>query len=296
MKKMQQNKLNIPKAARFAVIINSLQVIAMLAVLLYAIFRANPQGRLVEISVIAAALMIVSWGAFLDIREARSADKIAEQARMLEEAYRQLEDLNGTLRKQRHDFMNHLQVVFSLLELNEPGEAMKYVENVYGDIKKTGSVLKTAIPAVNALIAAKRQDCIDKGITLDILIHAGWRGMPVPGWEMCRVLGNLVDNARDALLEDESSKDKRIVLTIDETPGTYCFRVENNGPAIPHAIQRSIFQLGFTTKSGGHGSGLSIVEEILKSYGGGIYVESDNSRTVFTGTVPKQIEVSQSET
>ncbi len=295
MKKTQQNKLNIQKAARFAVIINSLQVIAMLAVLLYAVFRPNPQERLVEIAVIAVGLLIVSWGAFLDIREAQNADKIVEQARMLEEAYGQLEDLNGTLRKQRHDFMNHLQVVFSLLELNEPSEAMKYVENVYGDIKKTGSVLKTAIPAVNALIAAKRQDCLEKGIALDILIHAGWRDMPVPGWEMCRVLGNLVDNARDALLEDEANADKRIALTIDETPGTYCFRVENNGPAIPRAMQRSIFQMGFTTKSDGHGSGLSIVEEILKSYGGGIYVESDDQRTAFIGSVPKQIEVVQAE-
>ena len=290
MRKSLQEKLNVKKAARFAVIINALQIAAMIAVLLYAIFRANPEGRFVEIAAIAAALLIVGWGAILDIREALGADRIASQARMLEEAYGQLEDLNGTLRKQRHDFMNHLQVVFSLLELNEAGEAMKYVENVYGDIKKTGSVLKTAIPAVNALIAAKKQDCEERGIALQTHITANWKEMPVPGWEMCRVLGNLIDNARDALLEDGENRDRRIDLAIDETPRAYTFRVENNGPAIPPDALKHIFQMGFTTKSDGHGSGLSIVEEILQSYGGEIAVESDESRTAFAGSVPKRFE------
>ena len=289
MRQSLQDRLNVKKAARFAVIINAMQILAMVTVLLYAVFRSPVEGRLVEISAIAGALLIVSWGAILDIREALNAGKIAEQAQMLEEAYGQLEALNGTLRKQRHDFMNHLQVVFSLLELDESAEAMKYVESVYGDIKKTGSALKTALPAVNALIAAKRQDCEERGIRMELNIASGWQALPVPGWEMCRVLGNLIDNARDALLEDGSNADRRITLSIDETPGAYSFRVSNNGPAIPPPLQRKIFQMGFTTKSDGHGSGLAIVEEILKRYGGSIRVESDDRNTAFIGHIPKQI-------
>ena len=288
MKQLSRNNLNVKKAARFAIVINVMQVAAMVAVLLYTILRGPAQGRYLEIAAIAGALFLVSWGAIVDIREALDADRIVDQAQMLEEAYAQLEALNGTLRKQRHDFMNHLQVVFSLLELNDSEEAMRYVESVYGDIKKTGSVLKTAIPAVNALIAAKRQDCQERGIALEIRIASGWQSLPVPGWEMCRVLGNLIDNARDALLEDEKNADKRIVLAIDETPGAYLFRVSNNGPAIPPQLQKRIFQLGFTTKSDGHGSGLSIVEEILKRYDGEIGVQSDDTGAEFTGSIPKQ--------
>ena len=269
---------------------NIMQVTAMLAVLLYSIFRAPPEGRVLEIAVISGALLIVSWGAILDIREALSAGRIAEQAQMLEEAYAQLEALNGTLRKQRHDFMNHLQVVFSLLELGDGDEAMKYVESIYSDIKKVGSALRTDIPAVNALIAAKRQDCADRGIDLELRITSGWHDLPVSGWEMCRVFGNLIDNAREALLEDADNPNRRIVLGIDETPGAFSFRVANNGPAIPLQLQRSIFQMGFTTKSEGHGSGLSIVEEILKRYGGDIRVESSESETAFIGTIPKTSE------
>lgn len=289
MKTRLTERLNVKKAARFTVAINVLQVAALVAVLVYTIVHAPTEGRHVEIAAVAAALLIVTWGAVADIREALNAGRIVEQAKMLEEANRQLEDLNGTLRKQRHDFMNHLQVVFSLLELNDPGEAMKYVESVYGDIKRAGSALKTANPAVNALIAAKRQDCEAHGIALALHIHAPWQGLPVPGWEMCRVLGNLIDNARDALLEAPDRQDKRIELTIDETPGSFTFRVANNGPAIPPQLHRSIFQMGFTTKSDGHGSGLSIVEEIVKAYGGEIAVESNDNITAFIGSIPKKV-------
>jgi len=288
MKTRLTERLNVKKAARFTVAINVLQVAALVAVLVYTVVHAPTEGRHVEIAAVAAALLIVTWGAVADIREALNAGRIVEQAKMLEEANRQLEDLNGTLRKQRHDFMNHLQVVFSLLELNDPGEAMKYVESVYGDIKRAGSALKTANPAVNALIAAKRQDCEAHGIALALHIHSPWQGLPVPGWEMCRVLGNLIDNARDALLEAPDRQGKRIDLTIDETPGAFTCRVANNGPAIPPQLHRSIFQMGFTTKSDGHGSGLSIVEEIVKAYGGEIAVASNDSITEFIGSIPKK--------
>ena len=288
MKASLTERLNVKKAARFTVVINAMQVAAMVAVLVYTVVHAPTEGRHIEIAAIVAALLIVTWGAVADIREALNARRIAEQTEMLAEANRHLEALNGTLRKQRHDFMNHLQVVFSLLELNDPGEAMKYVESVYGDIKRAGSALKTANPAVNALIAAKRQDCESQGITLALHIQSPWQGLPVPGWEMCRVLGNLIDNARDALMEAPERPDRRIDLTIDETPGAYTFRVGNNGPAIPPQLHRSIFQMGFTTKREGHGSGLSIVEEIVKGYGGEIRVESDERETAFIGSIPKR--------
>lgn len=281
--------MNVQKATRFAIAINAVQIGAMLGVFLYVLLNGITfLSRSAELTLLGICLAIICWGAALDIRDAKNAEKIAEQSDMLEEAYRQLEDLNATLRCQRHDFMNHLQVVFSLTEMQEYGEAMQYIERVYGDILRVSSVLKTSIPAVNALLAAKHADCEEHGIAFETDISSPWNDSPMPGWELCRVLSNLIDNARDAILETGSPSEHSIRVALGETPGAFTFSVGNDGPPIPPKHLGSIFQMGFTTKADGHGSGLSIVSELMRKFGGHIDVQSDESQTVFTGTLPKQ--------
>ena len=105
---------------------------------------------------------------------------------------------------------------------------------------------------------------------------------------LCRVLSNLIDNARDAILETGSPSEHSIRVALGETPGAFTFCVSNDGPPIPPKHLGSIFQMGFTTKADGHGSGLSIVSELMRGFGGHIDVQSDEKQTRFTGTLPKQ--------
>ena len=115
MSRRLRERLNVQKTTRFAVIINALQILAMCSVFVYVLL--NPVALLshnAELILLGFCLLIVIWGAVMDIRDAITTRRIAEQTQMIEEAYQQLENLNVTLRKQRHDFMNHLQVVFSL--------------------------------------------------------------------------------------------------------------------------------------------------------------------------------------
>lgn len=283
-----RERLNVQKTTRFAVIINALQILAMGSVFAYVTINEVTLPHNAEVLLLGFCLLIVVWGAVIDIRDAITTRKIAEQTRMIEEAYGQLETLNGTLRKQRHDFMNHLQVVFSLTEMEEYGEAMQYIERVYGDIQRVSSLLKTSIPAVNALISAKHADCEEHGILFETEIASAWVGLPVSGWEMCRVFGNLIDNARDAIMESGAVKDKRIRIALAETPTAFTFKVMNNGPRIPDRHMPSIFLPGFTTKREGHGSGLSIVQDIMEAYSGQITVESSEAETAFIGIIPKK--------
>ena len=287
MSRKLRERLNVKKVTQFAVVINALQILAMGGVFTYVLLNQVAfLSHSAELVLLGFCLMIVVWGAVMDIRDAITTRRIAEQTQMLEEAYRQLEGLNGTLRKQRHDFMNHLQVVYSLTEMQEYGESMQYIERVYSDIQRVSSLLKTSIPAVNALLSAKHADCSEHGIGFETEISSPWTGMPVSGWEMCRVFGNLIDNARDAILESGGSG-PLIRISLGETPNAFTFSVSNNGPRIPERILSSIFLPGFTTKSEGHGSGLAIVSEILHAYGGQIAVHSDEAETRFAGSIPK---------
>lgn len=289
MSRRLRERLNVNKTTLYAVVINALQILAMSGVFTYVLINdVALLSHSAELILLGFCLLIIVWGAIIDIRDAITTRRIAEQTLMIEEAYGQLETLNSTLRKQRHDFMNHLQVVFSLTELEEYEEAMQYIERVYGDIQRVSSMLKTSIPAINALIAAKQADCEERSIAFETEISSSWEGMPVSGWEMCRIFGNLIDNARDALLDSDSPEGRRIHVTMAETPNSFTFCVSNNGPRIPQRHISSLFIPGFTTKSDGHGSGLSIVQDIMYAYNGQITVQSDDHQTIFSGTIPKK--------
>ena len=289
MRKTLRERLNIQKVSRYAIAANAAQVFFAVGLVLYALWGRdfNLSGMAERLLICAMAFVLV-WGAFLDIRDARNARKIASQSEMLEDAYNQMEDLNGTLRAQRHDFKNHLQVVFALIEMGEYQEAQNYIERVYGDIQLVSNALKTASPAVNALLAAKAADCEERGISMEVCIRSAWQDLDVPGWEMCRVLGNLIDNAIDAM-SDPALPQRKLVVETGEDLHAFTFRVFNTGSRIPPEKREAIFERGFTTKSAGRGMGLSIVAEIMEENGGEISVESDAKGTAFAGKIPKTL-------
>ena len=287
MKKTLRERLDLNKVSRYAIAANAAQVFFAVGLALYALFgREFDLSGMAERLLICAMALVVVWGAFLDIRDARNARKIARQTEMLEEAYDQVEALNGTLRAQRHDFKNHMQVVFGLIEMGEYAEAQNYIERVYNDIQIVGNSLKTASPAVNALLAAKAADCAERGIAMETRIASPWQGLHVPGWEMCRVLGNLIDNAIDAMA-DPALPERRLVVETGEDLHAFTFRVFNTGTEIPEDRRAAIFERGYTTKGAGRGMGLSIVLEILEENGGVLHVESAPEGTAFEGRIPR---------
>jgi len=287
MRKLRLGKFNLKKITSLAIVLNLVQICAALGLFLYALFSSSfsiPEQA--EIALVALMACVVIWGAVMDIRDAFITRKVDEQRIMLEEAYSQLEQLNQALREQRHDFKNHLQVVYSLTEMGAYSDAMDYVQKIYEDVQALGRRIRTASPAVNALLSAKETDCAENGMRCEIDIQSAWEDIPVPGWELCRILGNLIDNAMDAL-EEGGTVNPMVHICISEDIRSWQLTVENNGPEIPKAQRRDIFLPGFTTKSEGHGNGLGIVTELVEKYSGTICVESNPQRTCFSCTIPK---------
>lgn len=205
----------------------------------------------------------------------------------LRESYENLEKLNSNLRVQRHDYLNHLQVVYGLMEMEEYEELKSYLQPVYKDLLKTGKALRTSKPAINALLKAKMDEAESRGIDFYIEVKSDLSNLHVEDWELCKVLSNLLDNGMTAL--DSREGEKKIELEITENQEFYRFDVSNNGPMIPKEMQEHIFKQGITTKKGeGHGMGLYIVSGVLKAYGGTIKLMSEENETVFSFELPKE--------
>ena len=177
-------------------------------------------------------------------------------------------------------------MVYSLIEMGEYEEANRYIEQVYGDIQSLSQALKTACAPVNALLRAKMAEAKQRNIQVELTVHAVWDNLPLPAWEMCRVLSNLMDNAMDALGETPNA---RLEITLGEDVKSYSFEVRNNGPMIPEKIQATIFEPGFSGKGEGRGMGLHIARETMRAAGGDLTVESSQRFTAFRGALPKPL-------
>lgn len=283
--------VKVKKAAAISILFNVLEIVAglIMIVLVNRMLSVGVEAALARMTTLLC-VTIVGWGAMTDIGSALTSIQLVQKTQALEEAYGQLESLNREMRAQRHDFMNHLQVVYSLIEMGEPGEAIAYMDKIYGDMQRVSNMLRTACPAVNALLQAKVTEAAERGAQLKLSIGAKWDDELMPAWEICRVLANLIDNAMDAACaaEHPEGETPTVELVLGEDLRSWFFSVRNNGPAIPEKTRAKIFEPGFTTKATGQGMGLYIVSQTIAELGGKITVESSDGDTVFSGFVPRK--------
>lgn len=190
-----------------------------------------------------------------------------------------MENLNVALRSQRHDFLNHIQVLYSLIELEEYDEVTNYLNRLYGDLESLNKHIKTGQPAINALLLAKEQTALGHDIQYKTLIQSKMTDPSLPPWEICRCLANIIDNSITAV---KGADYPYVRITLSEDIHSYYISIENNGPMIPRDSYDSIFVAGFTTKNKtGHGMGLHIVKQTLEKFGGSIALQSDEESTCF---------------
>ena len=98
-----------------------------------------------------------------------------------------------------------------------------------------------------------------------------------------RVLVNLVDNARDAMPHGGT-----LTLRGRRQGATVCLDVGDTGLGIPPEQYARIFEPLHTTKPGGTGLGLYIVQEVVAAHGGQVAVRSTVGHgTLFTITLPR---------
>ncbi|MBN2557481.1 MAG: Spo0B domain-containing protein [Clostridia bacterium] len=241
----------------------------------------------VQLSMLVAVIMViialtVCFGILRMRGEARSLLRSYES---LKETHLKTSGLNDKLREQRHDFLNHIQIIHSLIEMNEYKEAASYMEEIYNEIQSVGKILKTASPAINALLQVKNNSCESRGIEFKIVSTTRLDKPAMEPWDICGILGNLIDNAIHAA---EAVDNGSIRVSLKEDIKNYIFKVKDNGKGIPDKLADRVFTMGFTTKSGeGHGIGLAVSKRKLESTGGSISFETGGNGTEFTFTVPK---------
>jgi sensor histidine kinase regulating citrate/malate metabolism len=220
----------------------------------------------------------------IPIREDGRVIGVVVILRNLTELTRLAKDLTGVrhmveaMRAYTHEFMNKLHVVLGLLQLGKPDKAEEYIKDVTRIQQRAVGVIMNSIEpaAVAALLVGKTSRCAELGIRLVLGPGSALseEANIIPSDACVTILGNLIENAVDALNTSVSDV-KEITVSIQETEESgLLICVEDTGPGMEPQVVKNIFQWGFSTKSGDRGTGLSMVHEIVEAYQGEIRVES----------------------
>ncbi len=111
--------------------------------------------------------------------------------------------------------------------------------------------------------------------------------------QMKQVVWNLLSNAAQAIAGQEDDGEPAGVIRVScapESPGSARFGVADDGPGIAPGDLPKVFVPFFTTKRGGSGLGLAMVQRIVDAHGGVVTVESTPGQgATFTVRIPSPV-------
>lgn len=214
----------------------------------------------------------------------------------LEQLGRELDSTRGlidALRAQDHEHANRMHTLLGLLELEMYDEAVEFVGEVVGDHRATAEQVTEKIqdPLLAALLVGKATVAAERGVALWISDRTFLPDRLIDPRGLVTVVGNLVDNALDAV---GGTPHARVEVELRAEGRTAVLRVRDTGPGIPAEQRQLIFTDGWSTKKppahGKRGIGLSLVRRLAERQGGSAEVaEADGGGAEFTVVLPEAL-------
>ncbi|RNM14182.1 sensor histidine kinase [Nocardioides pocheonensis] len=179
--------------------------------------------------------------------------------------------LSESLRSQNHEAANRLHTVVSLIEMGRPEDAVAFAtEELHVAQQLTDQVVGAVEePVLAALLLGKTAQAAERGI--DLSVHGELRAgrLPVEPRDLVTVVGNLLDNAMDAVAGLE---DRRVEVRLSGDDHLVTVVVGDSGPGIPPDDAEHVLERGWTTKTSGSGIGLALVGQVARRSGGTVDV------------------------
>lgn len=220
----------------------------------------------------------------LSIKEIENNIKTSVESNILKEHLKQINEIISVLQMEKHEFARHLQMIQSMTYLNEIDGLKEYIDGISSNNTVDYNVVNTNNISIASLLNTKQLVAEKNNIKFDFAIKTDITKLNIPSWDLCSLIGNILDNSFDAVMLN--SKNREVGFEVVEYEDNILFGFYNNGPKIGKNELNEIFNFGYTTKdSKSRGYGLSIVQNLVNQHNGKIRVSSDN-KTTFILTFP----------
>lgn len=214
----------------------------------------------------------------------------------LEQLGRELDSTRGlidALRAQDHEHANRMHTLLGLLELEMYEDAVEFIGEVVGDHRATSEQVTERIedPLLAALLVGKATVAAERAVALWVSDRTRLPDRLVDPRGLVTIVGNLVDNALDAVA---GTPHARVEVELRAEGRTAVLTVRDTGPGVPPEQRELVFTEGWSTKEppahGQRGIGLSLVRRLAERQGGSATVDqAEGGGARFTVVLPEAL-------
>lgn len=182
--------------------------------------------------------------------------------------------LTESLRSQNHEAANRLHTVVSLIEMGRPEEAVDFATEELQVAQLLADRVVGAVddPVVAALLLGKSAEAAERGIDLAVTGSLA-DATGLPGRDLVTVVGNLVDNAFEAVAD---AAERRVAVDLRRDASSLTITVDDSGAGLDEDAAARVLERGWTTKAApgqGRGLGLALVVQAARRHDGEVRVE-----------------------
>jgi signal transduction histidine kinase len=176
--------------------------------------------------------------------------------------YDKLTDMTEQLHILRHDYKHHLLSMQKMAESGYSKEILNYLETLNGNIdeKEINDYCKSRV--VNALLDSFSETCKNNGIEFEVRIISP-PAETVNDYELCIIIGNLLENAVTACLRTPESERRYIEISMRPREEQYGIKVENSFDGYLKSEGKTLHSI---KKDGG--LGIESIVSVARRFGG----------------------------
>lgn len=210
------------------------------------------------------------------IKLAFSKKEIMEyQQNLINTHYQEVENMYQDIRKWRHNYRNHLQIMRSYADANDLESIKKYLNELDEDLHAIAPVVRTGNKMTDAIVNSKLSIAESNHIRVvsDVNISSI---VDIKEIDLATILGNLLDNAIEASMD--LPEDQRYIRLYMDMKGKKLYISVTNFTVLKKQKKNGgIFK---STKGINRGLGLISVDDIVNKYDG--YISRNSEDGAFT--------------
>jgi len=240
------------------------------------------------------------FGALVTLHDLESVEEIESEL----ELSRRMAAIGRLTKGVGHEVKNPINAIVVHLELlktklgDASAPAVRHLEVIDAEIHRLDRVVQTLVdfsrpvelqlheqdlrPIISDVLALAAEELSTHNVTLVSRMPSAPLVANVDADLLKQAVLNVIQNGAQAMQQGGTLE---VVLEDDRKTGV--LRVADEGPGIPEEIREKIFDLYFTTKSGGSGIGLAMTYRVLQLHHGSVEVQSREGRgTEFLLRIP----------